>query len=328
MTHSDCPAKAYLRKDRFLAGGRRLQDSALELSVSAKTMAKERLTGGSGTYGSVDLETLPRANRHMRFSSRFITAFLLGATLVWTACVSSWSNGNARETTPNLHATPQSPEVSIFIYNWYSKRYGKIGSPYPWLGKDDVILDVAMPCFVEVLSLPDDEEYEVRATHASTGHAIVSHTKRKVAEFMLTEYGSYTVTVARLGTDASDEPPIDRNPIAPPRVLHAMRVRHEVRELHRDDRDRLLDTMKIMWEMGGETGRRIYGNDFVSAREFQIWHHINAAQRDADHFHQVRHRTERARMTCWYPLRALVSLYSTHASRCSLKPHCVLSSPR
>lgn len=257
-------------------------------------MAVEGFKRESGMYGSVELEPLPRANHSMLFSSRLVTAFLLGTTLLmWIALSSGRRHENARGSTSDLDATLQAHDASISIYNWYSKRYGKIGEPYPWLGEGEVIIDVAMPCWVEVSS-PEDEEYEVRTTHASTGDATVSHTKGKVAQLVLMEYGTYIVTVFRqsIDVDASGRTPVAVNPIAPPRVLHALRVRHEVRELKPEDRDRLLDTMKIMWETGGEAGRALYGNEFVSAREFQIWHHINAAQRDADHFHQVCHRSE------------------------------------
>ena len=66
----------------------------------------------------------------------------------------------------------------------------------------------------------------------------------------------------------------------------ATHVRREVRDLEERDRTTLLDAMALMYRTPTAEGRRRFGPDFAGVDLFQRWHHVNAAQRDADHLHQ------------------------------------------
>jgi len=63
-------------------------------------------------------------------------------------------------------------------------------------------------------------------------------------------------------------------------------VRRELRELTTVDLAKVMDAMAICYNTTTAEGQARYGSDFVGLDTFQLWHHLNSAQRDADHFHQ------------------------------------------
>merc|ERR1712185_82746 len=44
--------------------------------------------------------------------------------------------------------------------------------------------------------------------------------------------------------------------------------------------------MRALWALDGDAGRRAHGDGFTSIDELDEIHRQNAAQRDADHFHE------------------------------------------
>ena len=82
-----------------------------------------------------------------------------------------------------------------------------------------------------------------------------------------------------------------------------MYVRRELRELLPSNLRALTDAMVIMYEMTTTEGQAVYGKNFVGLDLFQLWHHINAGQRDADHFHQgVGFLAQHAKITYMFEL--------------------------
>jgi len=194
----------------------------------------------------------------------------------------------------------QPEPLTIAVSSWYTATHGPIARAYPWLAPGEVVVDVKQDAVVDVTGCGASAVH-VALEHIATGDRqtlMVSPDWRGVARVVvvLDALGAYTVSaieaVATGGGDASTAAD-DGGTTTPkkaraaaPRVVHALRVRHEIRDLRPEDRERLLDAMRVMWTLDGSAGRAKYGADYVSAAEFQIWHHINAAQRDADHFHQ------------------------------------------
>lgn len=62
-------------------------------------------------------------------------------------------------------------------------------------------------------------------------------------------------------------------------------VRRELRDLLRDDRERLLKAMEITYRVPTSTGRQLYGSSYQSAGEFIRAHNSLAGKRDCDHMH-------------------------------------------
>jgi len=47
-----------------------------------------------------------------------------------------------------------------------------------------------------------------------------------------------------------------------------------------------MDAMHMCYSVSTAEGQALYGPHFVGLDTFQLWHHLNSGQRDADHFHQ------------------------------------------
>lgn len=231
-------------------------------------------SSADNSYGSIE-ETVVDQSSHRSLAIRASGVALVSLWGLWGLWIlissAAFPEVAASWQRENLNAATTGGAAEVSISNWYTEAHGPIGRAYPWLG-NATIVDAGMPCWVRVSRRGQDKgpgEELVVARHVATGKTTEAWTSGSVAQLELVVQGKYEVRAAG-------------------RVLqvHALRVRHEVRELNAVDRDRLLDTMQTLWRVDGPTGRRLYGPEFVSAAEFQIWHHLNAAQRDADHFHQ------------------------------------------
>lgn len=70
-----------------------------------------------------------------------------------------------------------------------------------------------------------------------------------------------------------------------------MYVRREIRSLTADDLDATMDAMHTIWATSESQGQEKYGAKFHSIDYFLELHHFNAAQQEADHFHEVENIT-------------------------------------
>mmetsp|Transcript_33268 Transcript_33268/g.43862 ORF Transcript_33268/g.43862 Transcript_33268/m.43862 type:complete len:619 (-) Transcript_33268:201-2057(-) len=62
-------------------------------------------------------------------------------------------------------------------------------------------------------------------------------------------------------------------------------IRREIRSLHEEDLNTLLDTMKILWELPQTEGEQLYGEKYISMQELLIFHLKFSADRECDHMH-------------------------------------------
>ena len=77
--------------------------------------------------------------------------------------------------------------------------------------------------------------------------------------------------------------------ISPPSVCYcpwSRYVRRELRELTPTDLAKVMDATLVCYTLSTAEGQVLYGPNFVGLDTFQLWHHLNSGQRDADHFHQ------------------------------------------
>ena len=165
------------------------------------------------------------------------------------------------------------------------QRLGKIGRYYPW-ANDSFIVDAARPFTVEASTVGPREVCHYDWTFESSGDRFDPNpsvrTQSGDANQTITFNFPCSVTVTVLEMCGSCVEPART---ATTNVI-VMFVRREFRELPADDLKLLMDTMHIMWRVDGQTGRERYGGQYLNIDEMVLMHHVNAAQRDADHFHQ------------------------------------------
>eukprot|EP01035_Chromulina_nebulosa_P020765 gene20765-26925_t len=63
-------------------------------------------------------------------------------------------------------------------------------------------------------------------------------------------------------------------------------VRREIRDLTDKDLDATMTAMHELWAYDSETGKEIYGDDFISAKNLLEMHYFQASWRDTDHSHE------------------------------------------
>lgn len=206
---------------------------------------------------------------------------MASALSVLLMAVCSWSTPLRRAGLP-VEALVERPPPLVGVTNSYIDALGPIGAVYPWLPEGAVIVDAHRPARIHAVEPETGCSYEFGYTSADdpedVGGARSGISRSSAFEVVFPRVGTWNVWATAycqgIVTRKAD------------RVAYALHVRREVRELTEEHRDDLLDAMLVMWTLGGAAGRAKYGPDYVSAVEFQVWHHVNAAQRDADHFHQ------------------------------------------
>ncbi|CAM9303556.1 unnamed protein product, partial [Heterosigma akashiwo] len=62
-------------------------------------------------------------------------------------------------------------------------------------------------------------------------------------------------------------------------------VRREIRSLFQDDREELLDAMKLHWTLSQEEGQELYGENYRSMLTLLQYHLAAAGDKECDHFH-------------------------------------------
>ena len=121
----------------------------------------------------------------------------------------------------------------------------------------------------------DDLSAEESAAATTTTEADISPSSP--ATVTLGATGNYMMTVSAL--DASSEAVVAEYATE----IVCKYVRRELRDLLREDRERLLKAMEITYRVPSSTGRQLYGASYQSAGEFIRAHNAMAGARECDH---------------------------------------------
>jgi len=161
----------------------------------------------------------------------------------------------------------------------YIDSYGPIGEDYPWVTPGTVVVvDVGKTLTLVATGVREgcDVTWEVdsgRVHHASDPAVWMG---------VFSTVGMYPASVSERcpgDTFGSDIRTTSGTVVA-------TWVRRELRELTSTDLAKVMDAMAICYNTSTAEGQARYGSGFVGLDTFQLWHHLNSAQRDADHFHQ------------------------------------------
>jgi hypothetical protein len=231
----------------------------------------------AGLLGCVMRAGRPRRLRALGAVGVLVLA-ATSALLVLRELSSSSPSSHSADAAPaltldSLAAAPKLSETSsggvgFSVTNKYIDVMGPIGLEYPWTSDSYVVVDAGHPFTVTVTGTtgvvevtlagePLDLDEQLSATLAAPGTHFL-------AELVVTDVASGAVAT---GTIASKV------------------VRREFREMLPEDRELYLDSLKVMWDVGGEQGRQLYGANYVSSLELLMFHASNSANRVGDFFH-------------------------------------------
>lgn len=213
----------------------------------------------------IEMESSPLLRKHASpwtYARRAVGAVLLCSA--WAALVRG-RRGSAAPTDAELAAATaplsmtmekEAPMLVISIENDYTVALGPIGAAYPWAAGATVI--------------DANREFEAFAEGGSAwaldGAAVGAGERVRLT----LAPGDYALGVAGSGRSGSAK-------------LVARRVRREIRELSKGDRDRWLDALAVIMASTAET--KAEGAATFTASDFLQVHLANAARRDNDHFH-------------------------------------------
>mmetsp|Transcript_38693 Transcript_38693/g.48888 ORF Transcript_38693/g.48888 Transcript_38693/m.48888 type:complete len:583 (+) Transcript_38693:62-1810(+) len=164
-------------------------------------------------------------------------------------------------------------ELSFEIQNKYSKVYGKPGQHLEWL-EDQEIAEPFVESILCVTSPKEDVKY--RWWVADSEGTILSEDEGTEVSFMFSRVGKFVVSLYEIS---------DSGETYTAREVSVKYVRREIRKLFPDDRDDLLDAMKIMWSVSDEEGKALYGERYMSVRSLLVYHQTLAGDRTCDHMH-------------------------------------------
>jgi hypothetical protein len=161
----------------------------------------------------------------------------------------------------------------------YISLLGPVGADYPWV-KDSghvVVVDVGKPLTLVATGLRAGCGATWAVDSGRAHHASPPNTWMGV----FAAVGAYPASV-------SEQCPGDAfgRGRSTSGMVVATWVRRELRELTPSDLAAVMDAMAVCYNTSTAAGKLKYGDSFVGLDTFQLWHHLNSAQRDADHFHQ------------------------------------------
>eukprot|EP01035_Chromulina_nebulosa_P020764 gene20764-26924_t len=114
---------------------------------------------------------------------------------------------------------------------------------------------------------------------ASGLHFPDDSTKSTSVNIQCSPYDKYTLTVNALS--------YEREVISSKSgIAKCLYVRREIRDLTDKDLDATMTAMHELWAYDSETGKEIYGDDFISAKNLLEMHYFQASWRDTDHSHE------------------------------------------
>jgi len=158
------------------------------------------------------------------------------------------------------------------LENRYTLAYGRPGEQYPWLeGKKlaEPHRDTDLMVIEPVVGATYTWLIEGFEEFTSVGDERVTFRWDKVGTYKL-------VLTETRETGESMEVATD---------VVVKYVRREIRSLFPEDKNELLDTMKILWNLEKEEGQAIYGDDYTSITELLVYHLTLAGASDCDHMH-------------------------------------------
>lgn len=159
--------------------------------------------------------------------------------------------------------------------NKYSKVYGPAGTSYSFLD-NKALFEPHLENHLSVEN-PNPELQYKWTIHNQGNSAEDMHFSGQEISVMLKDVGFYEIELKVLQNGA----------LAEQLSFGAAckYVRREIRKLFEDDREELLDAMQVMWEVGDEDGKALFGEGYVSMFTLHKYHLIMAGDQACDHMH-------------------------------------------
>ena len=255
----------------------------------------------SATMGNADSENTPvtpmadvRRGSIFRRSMWGLCA-TAGAVLFASSSMRHGGSDQAgpQQTTSSFDSSPSSVTVDstvlrATISNEYTRgEAGPSALQYPWLA-NRTVMEPHREMTVELEgTLLDTSGLDYTVTFVDLSKEGTSASATAIADATISPSTPATVTLVATGTyrmtvlavDASSEAVVAEYSAD----IVCKYVRRELRDLLRDDRERLLKAMEITYRVPTATGRQLYGPSYQSAGEFIRAHNSMAGKRDCDH---------------------------------------------
>eukprot|EP00903_Cladosiphon_okamuranus_P011690 g10995.t1 len=230
-----------------------------------------------------------------------------GGSFGLEAGISNEAAGAAYGDAPQFTETPGASVVgsegdedllSFVASNEYTRRGDVVGRGYPWL-QDRILVEPFRRTTLAVVSPKEGMVYSWRITatdpeiDAQEGMQI-AYTGQAV-EVVFERAPKYTVVVEERSGDGAGEDGVDvtndggaggGTVVRSTNVeVFCKYVRREIRSLFDEERDQMFDAMKVLWDVGMEEGRDLYGPDYMDVWTIDKFHQIGASDIECDHLH-------------------------------------------
>lgn len=171
--------------------------------------------------------------------------------------------------------------LDVVASNEYTRANGPSATQYPWVANRTVLEPFKEALFELSGSLAEQEgltfALTVQLVSPDAIPEVFDITMDSPVTATLRSVGTYRVTV-----EASTGSSVVKS--TSQEVL-CRYVRRELRALSRDDKDRMLKSMEVLYRVPTASGQLLYGAGYLSAGEFVRVHNHLAGQRDCDHMH-------------------------------------------
>eukprot|EP00618_Florenciella_parvula_P017577 CAMPEP_0119489082 /NCGR_PEP_ID=MMETSP1344-20130328/14634_1 /TAXON_ID=236787 /ORGANISM="Florenciella parvula, Strain CCMP2471" /LENGTH=720 /DNA_ID=CAMNT_0007524087 /DNA_START=136 /DNA_END=2298 /DNA_ORIENTATION=+ len=219
----------------------------------------------------------------------------------WPATVSSMNNVRGAPVTLD---SVDSDDLAIGVYNTYTETYGAVGTDYPW--NDGSIVEPYREHYFELTGDLVDECNTMVTTWKNSDYYGQACTAKwslfsedwgtELEQFVglpataQTTFESATTYRVKVGLYiSSDAGSVDGATLLGDEVktsLYSRYVRREVRKYTDDDRDSLIATMRLLYDLDDSTGQAKYGKHYRSMQYFVSKHTDLAGDETCDHLHE------------------------------------------
>ena len=175
--------------------------------------------------------------------------------------------------------------LGFLVENAYTRSLGvPIGHDYPWTSASVQVIDPFSVATLTAVGGGAESSYAWSLEPAEGGASIfldaaAAGSARYGATAHAFELGDWKVRVTEFGADGVTTINAGHGSVL------VRYVRRELRDLAFQDREDWLDALATMWRVDGDSGRAVYGANYVSSDELLAVHATNSALRDNDHFH-------------------------------------------